>query len=36
MSLLDDMAPDGAAAARDGLRHDLISPLTTISGRWPG
>ncbi len=32
MSLLDDTAPD-EAAARDQLRHDLISPLTTISGR---
>jgi signal transduction histidine kinase len=33
MSLLDDTAPDEAAAARDQFRHDLISPLTTISGR---
>jgi hypothetical protein len=33
MSLHDDMAPDEAAEARDQLRHDLISPLTTISGR---
>jgi hypothetical protein len=33
MSLVDDTAPDEAAAARDQLRHDLISPLTIISGR---
>ena len=33
MSLVDDTAPDEAAAARDRLRHDLISPLTIISGR---
>ena len=33
MSLVDNMAPDEAAEARDRLQHDLISPLTTISGR---
>ena len=33
MSLDDTAAPDTAAAASDRLRHDLISPLTAISGR---
>ena len=33
MSLVDNTAPDEAAEARDRLQHDLISPLTTISGR---
>ena len=33
MPLLDDMVPNEAAEAREQLRHDLISPLTAISGR---
>jgi hypothetical protein len=33
MSLLDNSASDEAAEARDQLQHDLISPLTVITGR---
>jgi hypothetical protein len=33
MTLLDNTVPDEAAEARARLRHDLISPLTVISGR---
>ena len=33
MSLVDNTAPDEAAEARDRLQHDLVSPLTAISGR---